>query len=427
MLELVRTMARSIGVTSYVQEVGRLTDEVARATSSGYIRGSRAASFGTVRLVARASSCPSHYSSFPLLDVASSCELVRGWLVSYGSCVLMLGSWFGWSIGSSSCSCVRRPRGGVSLVRWWSWYAVRGFLTPFGGSSWLAGVVLSRLVVRLPWFYPFRAWLSRGSSWAFWDFWPCFWRAYELLLSFRSLSLGSWSCCCCFRCLLWVTCPTIAVVYVALLELLFHFALTMDDNAITYRSLVAPGASVALSRPLLRARALSLPSAPLAPLELPPPLPPAPEGSSRRSPASLAVSLFRLASSLPGSPSSPGSGLFVTPGPPSVASGSPGPPRSPSPPAGSVGVAQLTPWEQATLPGGPVPSVRRQRTFDQMKAVEESGAERPPGSECSLCASTGARCFVSGSATTRKCSFCVYKALPCSLVSSSSPFFFLLS
>ena len=66
MLELVRTMARSIGVTSYVQEVGRLTDEVARATSSGYIRGSRAASFGTVRLVARASSCPSHHCIYQI-------------------------------------------------------------------------------------------------------------------------------------------------------------------------------------------------------------------------------------------------------------------------------------------------------------------------------------------------------------------------
>src|SRR5579862_1916891 len=60
-LELVRAMARSIRVTSYVQDVGRLTDEVARATSSGYVRGSRAASFGTVRLVARASSCPSQW------------------------------------------------------------------------------------------------------------------------------------------------------------------------------------------------------------------------------------------------------------------------------------------------------------------------------------------------------------------------------
>src|SRR5579862_1578038 len=70
MLELVRTMARSIGVTSYVQDVGRLTDEVARATSSSYIRGLRAASFGTVRLVARASSCPSH--------LVWLCELSRG-------------------------------------------------------------------------------------------------------------------------------------------------------------------------------------------------------------------------------------------------------------------------------------------------------------------------------------------------------------
>src|SRR5579862_1137519 len=57
--ELVRTMVRSIGVTSYVQDVGRLTNKVARATSSGYVRGSRAASFSTVRLMARASSCPS--------------------------------------------------------------------------------------------------------------------------------------------------------------------------------------------------------------------------------------------------------------------------------------------------------------------------------------------------------------------------------
>ena len=47
MLELIRTMVLSIGVASYVQDVGRLTDEVARATSSGYVRGSRAASFST--------------------------------------------------------------------------------------------------------------------------------------------------------------------------------------------------------------------------------------------------------------------------------------------------------------------------------------------------------------------------------------------
>src|SRR5579862_9742994 len=58
-LELVRTMVLSIGVASYVQDVGRLTNEVARVTSLGYVRGSRAASFSTVRLVARASSRPS--------------------------------------------------------------------------------------------------------------------------------------------------------------------------------------------------------------------------------------------------------------------------------------------------------------------------------------------------------------------------------
>ena len=62
--ELVRTMVWSIGVTSYVQDVGRLTDKVVRTTSSSYVRGSRAASFSTVRLVARASSCPSHRASY---------------------------------------------------------------------------------------------------------------------------------------------------------------------------------------------------------------------------------------------------------------------------------------------------------------------------------------------------------------------------
>src|SRR5579862_915984 len=51
-LELVRTMVRFIEVTSYVQDIGRLTDEVAKVTSSSYVRGSRAASFNTVRLMA---------------------------------------------------------------------------------------------------------------------------------------------------------------------------------------------------------------------------------------------------------------------------------------------------------------------------------------------------------------------------------------
>ena len=63
MLEQVRMMVWSIGVANYVQDVGRLTDEVARATSSGYVRGSRAASFSTVRLVARASLRPSQVSN----------------------------------------------------------------------------------------------------------------------------------------------------------------------------------------------------------------------------------------------------------------------------------------------------------------------------------------------------------------------------
>src|SRR5579862_4804714 len=49
-------MMESIRRAIYIHEVGRLTDEVARATSSGYVRGLRAASFSTVRLVARASS-----------------------------------------------------------------------------------------------------------------------------------------------------------------------------------------------------------------------------------------------------------------------------------------------------------------------------------------------------------------------------------
>jgi len=60
MLEQVRMMVWSIGVANYVQDVGRLTDEVARATSSGYVRGSQAVSFSTVRLVARALSRLSH-------------------------------------------------------------------------------------------------------------------------------------------------------------------------------------------------------------------------------------------------------------------------------------------------------------------------------------------------------------------------------
>jgi len=49
-------MMESIRRASYIHEVGRLTDEVARATSSGYIRGLRATSFSMVCLVARASS-----------------------------------------------------------------------------------------------------------------------------------------------------------------------------------------------------------------------------------------------------------------------------------------------------------------------------------------------------------------------------------
>ena len=53
-------MMESIRRASYIYEVGRLTDEVAKATSSGYVRSSRAASFSTVHLVARASSRSSH-------------------------------------------------------------------------------------------------------------------------------------------------------------------------------------------------------------------------------------------------------------------------------------------------------------------------------------------------------------------------------
>src|SRR5579862_519315 len=76
--ELVRMMVRSIEVISYVQDVGRLTDEVVRATSSGYVRGSRAASFSMVHLVARASSCLSH-SSYSCGPVRCSLVLELVW------------------------------------------------------------------------------------------------------------------------------------------------------------------------------------------------------------------------------------------------------------------------------------------------------------------------------------------------------------
>jgi hypothetical protein len=129
----------------------------------------------------------------------------------------------------------------------------------------------------------------------------------------------------------------------------------------------------------------------------------------------LAVDLLVLASAVEDTPPrSPG--LFVSPGPSS--------PAIPSSPVAPAGVDQPTPWEQATATGGPAPSVKRQQAFDLMRVVESTGVERSPGSACVLCASSGARCFVSGTASTRKCSWCVYKAAPCSLV---SPLPFLLT
>src|SRR5579862_7677190 len=81
-------MVRSIGVTSYVQDVSRLTDEVARVTSSGYVRGSRATSFSTVRLVARASSCPSHICPVAVYarEVDASWTSIRAYYIRSISC-----------------------------------------------------------------------------------------------------------------------------------------------------------------------------------------------------------------------------------------------------------------------------------------------------------------------------------------------------
>jgi hypothetical protein len=194
-------------------------------------------------------------------------------------------------------------------------------------------------------------------------------------------------------------------------ELLLLKPRTMDSGSITN----APRASRALScPPVAPPRRLRAPSLPLdlagvpvaflvpAPSARAAALPPAPPVAR-----SLAVELFEMAADPASSPAS-SPGLFVTPGP-----------VSPSSASGSAGAVQLTPWEQVTAGGGPVPSAKRQRTFDLMKAVEETGVERSPSSACALCSSVGARCFVSGVTATLKCSYCVYKALPCSVVSSS--------
>jgi hypothetical protein len=171
------------------------------------------------------------------------------------------------------------------------------------------------------------------------------------------------------------------------------------------------GGSSPLSSPLLVPRFSSAPPGPVGPSVSLPILAASASVPSRQSVSPLAERLLALASGAAASPLDAREGLFVTPGPP-----------SPPPLSGkAAGAAQLTPWEQAIDSGGPAPSAKRQRTFDLMRVVEETGVEHPHGSACSLCAGTGARCFISAVASTRKCSWCLYKAHPCSLVSFPCP------